>query len=127
MPAGHRFATGEFELQADEALIVEFDAPEAPYWGFQLVNYWFEPIDYGGKGSHVNNRTAVLESDGSVRLVIADVDRGAFNWLDTRGHRVGTMQFRLSRADDQELPSFRMRVVKIAEIERAVDCDGGAA
>jgi len=117
MPAGHRFAVGEFELEADEALIVEFDSPEAPYWGFQLVNYWFEPIDYGGTGSHSNNRTAVLEADGSVRLVIADVDRGGRNWLDTRGHRVGSMQFRLSRADDLELPSFRTRVVKLAELE----------
>jgi hypothetical protein len=117
MPAGHRFAAGEFELEADEALIVEFDPPKAPYRGFQLVNHWFEPIDYGGTGSHLNNRSAVLESDGSVRLVIADVDRGTCNWLDTRGHRVGTMQLRLSRAEDLELPSFRTRVVKVAEVE----------
>jgi hypothetical protein len=119
LPAGHRFATGPFELEPDEALVVEFDPPTAPYWGFQLVNYWFEPIDYGGTGSHVNNRSAVPEADGSVRLVISDADPNACNWLDTRGHGVGTMQFRLSRAGDLELPSFRTRVVKAAVIEAA--------
>jgi hypothetical protein len=127
LPAGHRFASGEFELDPDEALIVEFDPPKAPYWGFQLVNYWFEPIDYGGTGSHLNNRTAVLEANGSVRLVISDVDPGVCNWLDVRGHRVGTMQFRISRVDDLELPSFQTSVVKVSEVERTVDCNESAA
>jgi hypothetical protein len=127
LPAGHRFAVGPFELEVDEALIVEFVAPEAPYWSFQLANYWFEPIDRGGEGSHLNNRSAVVEADGSVRLVIADVDPGACNWLDTRGHRVGVMVFRLSRSEDLVLPPFDARVVKAAEVEAAADCDGGAS
>lgn len=122
MPAGHRFATGEFSLEHGQALVIEFDPPSAPYWGFQLVNYWFEPIDYGGTGSHVNNHTAALEADGTLRLVVGDIEPAACNWLDTRGHRVGTMQFRLSRAGERPVPSFTTRVVAAADLPPSRGC-----
>jgi len=122
MPAGHRFASGEFLLEPDEVLVIEFDPPDAPYWGFQLVNYWFEPIDYGGVGSHVNDRSARFEADGSLRLIVGEADPDACNWLATRGHRVGTMQFRLSRAGDLAVPGFETRVMKTAELSPSTGC-----
>jgi hypothetical protein len=65
---------------------------------------------------------AMLRSMLSVRLMISDVDPDVCNWLDLRGHRVGTMQFRLSRAADLELPAFRTRVVALSEVETSADC-----
>lgn len=116
MPVGHKFASGHFALAADEALVMEFTPPEAPYWGVQLTNYWFEPIDYGGTGAHVNNRTVRFESGGSVRLVVAHSARPADpNWLSTGGRTVGTMQFRLSRSR-AAVPAIRTRVVKLSEL-----------
>ena len=116
MPAGHKFASGHFELAADEALVMEFEPPEAPYWGVQLTNYWFEPVDYGGTGAHVNNRSARFKADGSVRLVIAHAARLADpNWLSTGGRTVGTMQFRLSRSS-APVPAISTRVVKLSEL-----------
>ena len=116
MPAGDKFASGHFALAAEEALVMEFTPPEAPYWGVQLTNYWFEPIDYGGTGAHVNNRTARFEPGGSVRLVVAHAARPADpNWLSTGGRTVGTMQFRLSRSR-AAVPAIRTRVVKLSEL-----------
>ncbi len=40
---------------------------------------------------------------------------GRPNWLDTRGHRVGTLQFRLSRGAGRSLPEFTTKVRPITD------------
>lgn len=124
LPSGHRFAAGGFDLRPDEAWIVTIPgiaAPpydRAPYWGFQLCNFWYEPLDYGANWAHRNNATAIAEEDGSVRLVISERrppigwDR---NWLPLRGHTVGSAQFRLSRLD-APMPEISAEVVGIDEL-----------
>jgi len=114
LPGGHRFATGHFALAPDEVLSIRFTPPRVPYWGLQLTNYWFEPIDYGGVGSHHNDRSVVLEPDGRVVLHVSERDSGRPNWLDTRRHPHGTMQFRSSRGPGLELPEFETSVDRCA-------------
>lgn len=98
MPAGHRFAAGYFRLAEGESLVVRFQpGAEVPYWGLDLTNHWFEPLSYGDHRSNVNNGTVLREADGSVRILIGDDGVGAGNWIDTQGHREGTMLFRWSR------------------------------
>ena len=49
------------------------------------------------------------------------------NWLDTRGHRQGTMVFRWSRSA-HPLPVFESHVVKLAELAELAelaDLSGG--
>ncbi len=113
MPAGHRFSSGYFRLAADEALLATFTPTEVPYWGLDLTNYWFEPLSYAEQRSNLNNRTVRYEEDGSVRIIIAAERPAAGNWLDTRGHREGTMLFRWSRSSDPP-PPIATRVVKLA-------------
>jgi hypothetical protein len=113
MPVGHRFAAGYFRLAPDEALEVTFAPIEVPYWGFDLTNYWFEPLSYADHRSHVNNRTVHAEPDGSVRIRVSDERGGAANWIDTQGHREGTILFRWSRTD-APVPAIKTDVVKIA-------------
>jgi hypothetical protein len=115
MPVGHRFAAGYFRLAEDEALEVRFRPGDAPYWGLDLTNYWFEPLSYGDHRSNVNNGTVQLEEDGSVRVVIGESGGGVANWMDTRGHREGTMLFRWSRSDDP-VPKLDARRVKVSEL-----------
>ena len=115
MPSGHRFASGHFDLAEDESITVELTPADVPYWGLAITNYWFEPLDYGGRGSHLNNRTVAYEPDGSARIVISSQRPGRCpNWIDTRGHRVGTMIFRWSRTD-LPLPELATRVVSAAD------------
>jgi hypothetical protein len=110
MPGGHRFATGHFELAPNEVLSIRFTPPDVPYWALQLTNYWFEPIDNGGTGAHLNNKTVRLEGDGRVELNISLADPKRSNWLSPMGHSHGTMQFRLSRGHKIELPDFETTV-----------------
>ena len=43
-----------------------------------------------------------------MRLVLADGDPGHPNWLDTSGHRVGTVFFRWLHADPAVMPTCRV-------------------
>lgn len=115
MPTGHRFSSGYFRLAPDEALVVEFNPAEVPYWGLDFTNFWFETLSYEDHRSHVNNRTAVREADGTVRVVIGAQARGARNWVDTLGHREGMMMLRWSRTD-KPLPVVNTKVVKLESL-----------
>ena len=115
MPVGHQFSFGFFRLAPGEALVVEFRPSSVPYWGLDLTNYWFEPLSFGDHRSHVNNRTAVYEPDGSVRIVIADGSNEAPNRLDTLGHQEGTMIFRWSRSR-LPIPPLATKVVTLGEL-----------
>jgi hypothetical protein len=83
-----------WELGPDEALVVEAMPPKCDYWMFVLHNHWLESLDYRYHRIHLNNVTAKLEADGGVRVVVAHRDPGASNWLDTAGHRHGTIGVR---------------------------------
>lgn len=117
IPSGHHFASGNFRLGQDEALVIDFRPPaDVPYWGFQLTNFWFEPLDFGLTGSHTNNRTVSYSENGWVRLVIAHRDPGTPNWLRTQMHAIGVMIFRLSRRSVRDIPDFTSRVVPVFEV-----------
>jgi len=85
---------GYFDLADDEALIVEVTPPACEYWMIALHNHWMETLDYVHHQSTLNCHSTQLEPDGSVRWVIAHHDPGVPNWLDTAGHRRGTVGVR---------------------------------
>jgi hypothetical protein len=106
-----------WELADDEALVVTLAPPECDFWNFQLANWWLESLDYRFRKIHVNKHTAVYRPDGSVEIVVAARDPGHLNWLDTCGHRRGTMCVRWIRAKTH--PDPQARVAKLANLERA--------
>lgn len=116
VPSGHRFACGYFRLAPDEALEIRFHPAEVPFWGMGLASYWYEPLHWPETRSSVNSGTATREPDGSVRVVVSDRRPEALNWLDSDGHREGTIVFRWSRTNEP-LPGFATRVVAAADAE----------
>ncbi len=115
VPTGHRFACGYFRLEPDEALELRFAPVPVPYWGLCLTSYWYEPLAWEQAGSAINDRSAIRGADGSVRAVVAARDPGCPNWLDTKGHREGTMVFRWSRSREP-LPVFTTRLARVDEL-----------
>jgi hypothetical protein len=104
-----------FDIAEDEALVVEVMPPECEYWMIALHNHWMETLDYVNHQSTLNCHSAQLEADGSVRFVVAHRDPGVGNWLDTAGHRRGTVGVRWVGPDVIDvLPSTR--VVKIESL-----------
>jgi hypothetical protein len=89
-----QFHVAYFELAPDEALVVEARPPACDYWMFVLSNHWLETLDYTRHRITLNNHSAVLEPDGTVKVVVAGRDPGHPNWLDTAGHARGTIGVR---------------------------------
>jgi hypothetical protein len=108
---------GYYRLGADEALVVEVPrVPPCESWNLQINNHWMESIDYRYHRAHVNKHTAAYESDGRCTIVIAARDPGHRNWLDTAGHREGTMCFRWIAAE--QIVDPKTRVVPLAALGR---------
>jgi hypothetical protein len=106
-----------FDLADDEALVIDVVPPDCEYWMVALHNHWMETLDYVHHQTTLNCHTAEREPDGSVRFVVAHRDPGTPNWLDTAGHRRGTVGVRWVGPDvDDVLPSTR--VVRQDELER---------
>jgi len=117
-PSGHHFSCGYFQVEPDEALVIRFDPEDAggaTFWSLGVANYWYETIGYGDPDSHLNSGRATYEADGSVRVVISQRRPGVANWLDSKGHREGTMVFRWSRSKAR-VPAFDCELVKLAEL-----------
>ncbi len=110
-----RIWLGRWQLADDEALVIDLTPPRCDYWNFQLGNVWAESLEYRFRRTHVNNGSAVVRPDGSVRLTVAATDPGAENWIDTAGHTRGTMCVRWVRADAH--PEPRCSVAKLADLQ----------
>lgn len=89
------YSGGVFELDEDEALLIEVRVPVEPaYLGFHLSNVWGESLDYANHVSSLNGFQTAVDPDGVRRYVVAHRDPGVPNWLDTVGHRTGFLTVR---------------------------------
>ncbi len=116
--AENRPVIGRFELEPDEALILEVQPPEGVYWSISLGNPWLETIHYGRHQSSLNGHQAVIDSDGIFRAVLSATDPGVANWLDTAGHSNGAMLLRCVRTQTAPVPSSR--VVQVDDVVAAL-------
>ena len=109
-PTGIRYLNGYWKLAQDEALVLEFTPAQVPYWGFLIMNFWMESLEYRDRPVSINNFQAKRSADGAVRIVVAHGDPGVPNWIDTAGHREGLMMLRWARGNDR-VPKVDARVV----------------
>jgi hypothetical protein len=107
---------GYWELEPDQAWVIQTEVPDCPYWNFQLNNWWMESLDHRRRVT-VNKHTAQLDPAGRLTIVVADHDPGLGNWIDTCGHRCGTALLRWLGADTHPIPTCR--VVALGELETA--------
>jgi hypothetical protein len=97
-----------YELDEDEALIIETQVPEiCPYRSLILTNEIFETTDWINNHSCLNGSQAAPDSDGILRFVVSAKDPGVRNWLDTAGHPTGIIQGRWTDCDSQPMPTIR--------------------
>jgi hypothetical protein len=112
---------GRWELEPEQALILEVEPPQGVYWSYSLGNPWWETIHYGRHQSSLNADQAVVDSDGLVRVVVCGRDPGVANWLDSAGFSNGAMILRCVRTSTAPTPSSR--VVAFDEIASALPTD----
>lgn len=117
-----RYAFLFWDLDPDQALVIETDIPKARYWGLQLATLgWFEPVDAIHRITSINQHQAETSRDGRVRFVLAHTDPGVPNWLDTGEHRDGLLTYRWFWPESDPTPSTQ--VVSLAKLRGALPPD----
>jgi hypothetical protein len=105
-----------YQLEEDEALLIEGEPPQALYWQFSLINNAFVTMDYTNRQASLNGRQIHLDSDGRFRVVLAHRDPGVPNWLDTGGRLTGMLQFRwISTRNNPVLKATKIRCGQLRE------------
>lgn len=94
-----------WNVPPDEALIVRVRPPDCSYWNCEFGNYWWETMDYRWRLSSTNSHQAVIETDGSLIVVVSHDDPGLPNWLDPSGHEDGYITFRWMGAAESPRPT----------------------
>jgi hypothetical protein len=109
-----------WQLAADEALIVEFDAHHG-FWMASNMGVFFNSMDYLYRPvSYTPSRTAV-DADGKARLILCHDDPGYHNWLDTQGFERGNLTFRTLLSETAA--ALDTRLVRRDELARALPSD----
>jgi hypothetical protein len=109
------YAMGSFDLDDDEALVIEGTSPPCAFWNLCLWNPYLQTYDHRYERVTINGGQVTYEDDGSWRLVVAHTDPRTRNWLSTAGHRRGLLWFRWFLADS--VPARpTTRVVPLAEL-----------
>jgi len=70
-----------------------------------LANSVNRTIDYVYHQSSLNNAQGRIDSDGRLRVVVADQDPGVPNWLDQAGARRGIIQLRYYLSESGPVPN----------------------
>jgi hypothetical protein len=111
-----------FQLDPDEALIIETELPERrPYWNIQLNDPYFNALEYVYRLSSSNGHYAKVSSDGKFRAVIALTDPGVPNWLDPAGYTEGGIYGRWYDCDSEPTPTITR--VKLADLRNHLPAD----
>jgi hypothetical protein len=104
-----------WELGPDEAMIIETEVPEAPYWSIQLTGpTWFEGPDFANRVTSLNGTQTHVDDDGRIRIVLSHQDPGVQNWLDTTGYPIGMVGYRWVRPITTPTPT--VTVVRFNEV-----------
>ncbi len=104
-----------WKLADDEALVIEAPIiPDCETWNFVLQNWWMESLDFRYHTIHFNKHTAQYEADGSVKIIVSHHKPPHANWVETAGHRAGTLCWRWIGADEH--PPVNARVVKFEDL-----------
>ena len=88
------YSMGRWDLGPDDALVMRGTIPPSRFTNVMLWNRHMQTLEYVHRQSSLNSAQISYDSDGSYTIVVAHRDPGVPNWLDTGGHRVGTIFWR---------------------------------
>ncbi len=113
-----------YDLQPDEAIIIDMAPVEARYWSIQLGTVWSQTTDFSYHQSSINGAQAIFDSDGHFRAVLSLTDPGVPNWLDPAGVPTGAATLRFYKYKEVVVPSARK--VPLADVRRYLPKDTSA-
>ena len=119
-------SAGNFDLQPDQALIVQVPDVDASYSGIELMNVYGGALPYTLAQTTLNNTTAFHDPDGSTYYVVSATNPGVANWLDSSGVSTGEIFARFENipagTDADGLP-VHTQVVPVADVAEYLPSD----
>ena len=103
-----------YELGDEEALLVDFDPPDAVYWNLTSAAIWHESHRYLTDPVSLTSSEVTKREDGTVRFVLSRSDPGHPNWIKTFAHDRGFLILRIVGVEKHPLPSVRK--IPVAEL-----------
>lgn len=89
------YAMAPYLLQPDQALVMEGRLPACGFANVALWNMHMQTLEYRGHRTSLNRAQMQFRPDGSFRVVVASRDPGEPNWIDTEGHPIGIVFWRI--------------------------------
>ena len=124
--ASQRSSIGHYELGEDEAMVVSVPrCDDAAYQAIQIGSDWYASTDYETHQTSLTKAQAETDPDGVMRFVVSEKppsgDPAApylANWLETTGHRTGSMMLRWQRLERDLGPEDgpNVEVVKLGDV-----------
>ncbi|MGV0714671.1 DUF1214 domain-containing protein [Mycolicibacterium sp. XJ662] len=114
---GIHYLRGAWQLEDDEALVIEGSLPRCRHWNIVLYNRFLNSLDYR-RHTVTHSAASTTVDDGHFRFVLAARAPGVegYDWLDTEGRRFGLFVMRfLQPVDEPALPTARR--VTLSELE----------
>lgn len=114
-------AGGRYQLADDEALVVTITDGGAAYTGFQVTDPWTIAPDPLYRQCSLNKSQRATNADGSITYVVAPLDPGVHNWIDTVGLHEGWFLLRWQGLPDGTTGEGFIRdcrAVKVAELDQ---------
>ncbi len=120
------YILGHFDLEEDQALVVDVNTGGAGYFVAPITNCWGTTNDIVHRTSSLNLAQSVPNADGGYSFVLAKQDPGVHNWLDPCDMREGILTLRWA-----EFPGERpapevdaaSRVVSLSKLRDALPED----
>lgn len=111
------YAMGSYDLQPDQALVIDGTSPECVFWNLCLWNPFLHTFNYDYERVTINGSHIRYEPDGSWRIVVSDRDPGHPNWVSTAGRQRGLIWLRWFLPDQTPQRPI-CRVMGIGEVPR---------
>ncbi len=109
------YALGPYELDQDQALVMDVTFPPCAYASAALWNRFSQTVDRRFYRSTINGTQAVVGASGVSRIVVAHRDPGVPNWLETGGHSRGSVFWRFLLSE-RPPPPIACQVVRIQDV-----------
>jgi len=109
---GQIYYEGLWNLEDDEALLIEVEISKCFYWNIQLSDLVWRTLDFVNRQSSINGYKDRADSDGITRIVVSARDPGVENWADTVGHKEGDILMRWIEAEKPPVPKATKILLK---------------
>ncbi|WP_404477302.1 hypothetical protein [Novosphingobium sp. BL-52-GroH] len=109
-------AGGRFALAEGQGLLITISAEDSYYTGIQIADPWTISPDPMLRMVSLNSGQVALNPDGTQTYVVAGIDPGVSNWIDTAGLSCGWVLLRWQGVPAGTDPARFLREVRVIDL-----------